>query len=300
MNLKQLSYIVTIADTQNISHAADQLFISRPALNHYLTTLEKELGYPIFKRIQKKMIPTDAGAIYIRSAREILEIKKQAYKAIDEVTRGESGCLNLGITRVIGAAMFSSVFPKFHEQFPNYTVNLVEGNINELEERCLNGEIDFAVMGQSSIQSQLEHIVFKPCEIVLALPAAHPYAKKAADHHPYTKIDLQLLKNESFVLMSKATRIRTIADYHFMKAGFLPKILLETSLSSVAYEMVRQTVAPSILMESAIKDRHSVACFSLDPLEEWKQSIAFRKGTIFTKAETYFVELVKTYFEADS
>lgn len=100
--------------------------------------------------------------------------------------------------------------------------------------------------------------------------------------------------------MSKATRIRTIADYHFMKAGFIPKILLETSLSSVAYEMVRQTVAPSILMESAIKDRHSVACFSLDPLEEWKQSIAFRKGTIFTKAETYFVELVKTYFEADS
>ena len=64
--------------------------------------------------------------------------------------------------------------------------------------------------------------------------------------------------------------------------------------------MVRQTVAPSILMESAIKDRHSVACFSLNPLEEWKQSIAFRKGTIFTKAETYFVELVKTYFEADS
>ena len=54
MNLKQLSYIVTIADTQNISHAADQLFISRPALNHYLTTLEKELGYPVFKRIQKE------------------------------------------------------------------------------------------------------------------------------------------------------------------------------------------------------------------------------------------------------
>ena len=298
MNLKQLSYIIAIADTQNISHAAEQLFISRPALNHYLTTLEKELGYPIFKRIQKKMIPTDAGAIYIKSAREILEIKRQAYKAIDEITSGESGCLNLGITRVIGAAMFTSIFPEFHKQFPNYTVNLVEGNINELEERCLNGEIDFAIMGQSSIQSQLEHIVFKPCEIVLALPSTHPYAKEAENQHPYTKIDLQLLKNDSFILMSKATRIRTIADYHFMKAGFLPKILLETSLSSVAYEMVRQGVGPSILMESAIKDHTSVSCFSLNPLEEWKQSIAFRKGTIFTKAETYFVELVKAYFEA--
>ncbi|MFR1038242.1 MAG: LysR family transcriptional regulator [Clostridium sp.] len=95
MNLKQLSYIVTIADTQNISHAADQLFISSSCTQPLSDNFEKELGYPIFKRIQKKMIPTDAGAIYIRSAREILEIKKQAYKAIDEVTRGESGCLNL-------------------------------------------------------------------------------------------------------------------------------------------------------------------------------------------------------------
>lgn len=299
MNLKQLTYIVTIADTQNISHAADLLYISRPALNHYLITLENELGFPLFKRVQKKMIPTEAGTVYIRSAKEILEIKKQAYKAINEINNCETGCINLGITRVIGAAMFTEIFPKFHQKFSNYTVNLVEGNVNDLEESCLSGKIDFAIMGQSSIQSQLEHIVFSPCEILIVLPLSHPMSSLASKgKKPYTSLDLELLKNEPFVLMSKATRIRTIADYHFMKSGFFPKILLETSLSSVAYEMVRQGAGPSILMESAIKDPESVACFSMNPREYWKQSIAFRKGTIFTKAETYFTELAKEYFNS--
>ena len=67
-------------------------------------------------------------------------------------------------------------------------------------------------------RSQLEHIVFSPCEILLALPVSHPFAKMAAPENlPYHTLDLELLKNDSFVLMSKATRIRTIADYHFMK-----------------------------------------------------------------------------------
>lgn len=301
MNLKQLSYITAIADTQNISHAADLLFISRPALNHYLITLEQELGFPIFKRIQKKMVPTEAGAVYIKAAKEILEIKKQAYKAMDEVNHCETGCLNLGITRVIGAAMFDHIFPVFHQKYPHYTVNLMEGNVNELEESCLDGTIDFAVMGQSSIQSKLEHIVFSPCEIVLALPLSHPLAGLASPaDSPRRPLDLGLLKNDSFILMSKATRIRTVADYHFMQSGFFPRILLETSLSSTAYEMVRQGVGPSILMESAIKDKTCVACFSLIPGEQWKQSIAYRKGTILTKAELYFVELAREYFRSQA
>ncbi|MBS6644632.1 MAG: LysR family transcriptional regulator [Clostridiaceae bacterium] len=298
MNLKQLTYITTIAETQNISKAADLLFISRPALNHYLTSLERELGFPLFKRIRKKLIPTEAGAVYIRSAKEILEIKKQTYKVLDELSNCETGCLNLGITRVIGAAMFNRIFPVFHEKYPYFTVNLVEGNVNKLEEYVAEGKIDFAVIGQCSIRSQLEHISFAPCEVVTALPLNHPLANLAAPpNQPYASLDLKLLKNDAFILMSKDTKLRSIAESHFIKAGFLPKIMLETSLSSTAYEMVRQGVGPSILMETSIKDKQSAACFSLEPKEYWSQSIAFRKGMIFTKAESYFIELAKEYFE---
>ena len=80
MNLKHLTYIVTIAEMQSISKAAEILFLSRPALNHFLLNLEKELGFSLFKRINKKLILTDAGRIYVDSAKSILEINKQTYK----------------------------------------------------------------------------------------------------------------------------------------------------------------------------------------------------------------------------
>lgn len=298
MNLKQLTYITTIAEAGTISKAAEQLFISRPALNHYLTSLERDLGFLLFKRIKKRLLPTEVGAVYIQSARQMLELKKQTFKTLDAINNCETGCINLGITRVIGATMFNHIFPVFHQRYPHFSVNLVEGNVNELEACVAKGTIDFAVIGHCSIESQLEHITFQPCEVVIALPLSHPLAVHAAPPgEPLTPLDLRQLKHDAFVLMSKETRIRSIADYHFQKAGFTPKILLESSLSSVAYEMVRQGVGPSILMGTAITDRTGIACFSLTPKEYWSQSIAYRKGTVFTKAESYFTELARQYFE---
>lgn len=297
MNLKNLNYIVTIAEMQSISKAAEALFLSRPALNHFLLNLEGELGFPLFKRINKKLILTDAGQIYISSAKNILEIKKQTYKLLEELSSCETGCLHVGITRGIGINMFSEVFPIFHQKYPHFTAHLQEGNVRYLEDCVSNGTIDIAIIGQGSVHSHLEHITFAPCEVVIALPKSHPLASLAAPAGmPHTSLDLRLLEKESFVLMNKDTNIRAIADVHFQKAGFEPKILMECSLSSLAYQLVRKGVAPSILMEHTILDKNSVASFSLTPKEIWSQSIAFRKGTVFTKAEQYFIQLVQNYF----
>ncbi len=297
MNLKHLTYIVTIAEMQSISKAAEILFLSRPALNHFLLNLEKELGFSLFKRINKKLILTDAGRIYVDSAKSILEIKKQTYKLLEELSDCETGCLHIGLTRGIGIHMFSEVFPIFHKKYPNFTVQLQEGNVRYLEDCVSNGIIDIAVIGQGSVHSHLQHLTFAPCEVVIVLPRSHPLAHLAAPvGMPHNPLDLRLLEKEAFVLMNKDTNIRAIADAHFQQANFEPKILTECSLSSLAYQLVRKGVAPSILMEHSILDKSSVACFSLTPKEIWSQSIAFRKGTVFTKAEQYFIQLVQEYF----
>ncbi|MGE4283790.1 MAG: LysR family transcriptional regulator [Clostridia bacterium] len=297
MNLKQLTYIVTIADEQSISRAAELLFISRPALNHYLINLESELGAPLFNRIRKKLIPTTTGSVYIDAARNILEIKKQAYKQLEDISDCTIGCLSLGITRGFGVTMMKKIFPLFHQIYPNYKVDLVEGNVRELESAVLNGRIDLAVVGCGSAQTSLQHIPFKQCEVILVLPSSHPLSYMAAPRDkPYNTMNLRLLENDSFVLMNSETNIRTICNHHFTKAGFSPQILMECSLSSMAYSMVKQGVAPSILMEHQIDEDDGVCCFSLDPKEIWNHSIAFRKGMVFTKAEKYFIDLAKEYF----
>lgn len=76
MDLKQLEYILAIAEHGNISRAATSLYISQSALNQQLLHLEKELGMKLFHRDKRNLIPTPAGKIYLESAREILKIKK--------------------------------------------------------------------------------------------------------------------------------------------------------------------------------------------------------------------------------
>ena len=76
MDLKQIEYILKIAEEQNITHAAEKLFITQSALNQQLLKLEKELGTPLFYRSRTDWHPTPAGEIYLNAAKDILLIKK--------------------------------------------------------------------------------------------------------------------------------------------------------------------------------------------------------------------------------
>mgnify|MGYP001435502809 CR=1 FL=1 len=302
MNFRREKYIITIAEEENISKAAERLYLSRPALNHYLLETEAQIGTPLFKRINKKMIPTNAGKIFLKGAHQVLAIESQTEKALEDLSNSTIGCLNLGLTRGIGIAAFKVVFPLFHLKYPKFTVNLLEGNVRDLEAAVLKGKIDLALVGRGSIKTELQHITFSPCEVVLVLPQKHPLAKHGTKKgKPHPTINLNKLRNEYFIMMNSDTNIRIIADYHFAKAGFVPKILMECSLSSLSYHMVKNGLGPSILMERQVDKNDDVVCFSLDPKEYWNQSIAFREGTIFTKAEEYFISLIKDYFsENDS
>lgn len=301
MDLKKLEYIVTIADEGNISHAADKLFVTRPALNHFLLNLETSLGLKLFERNAKKLVPTYAGKLYIDSAKQILDIQKQTYKMLGDIADNNIGCISLGVTHGIGNAMLADVFPKFHQRYPRYTLNLKEGNIRDLEARVLDGDVEFAVVGNGSIATNLKHITTIACEVVIVLPPGHPLGVLATPPgQPHATLDLNLLKEEPFVLMNRDTNIRAIADKHFELAGFRPKILVECSMSTLAYKFVKSGLGPSILMENQTLPSDGVHIFSLSPSETWHQSVAFREGTIFSKAEQYFIDLTVKFFSEAS
>jgi DNA-binding transcriptional LysR family regulator len=301
VNVRHLSYIVGIADTQSVSRAAEGLFISRPALNHYLIDLENELGAPLFKRIGKKMIPTHAGAVYIEAARQMLEIKRQAYRRIADASNEAEGNLSLGVTREVGVGLLKDVFPIFNRRYPNFRLDLVEGSARDLDLAVEGGRIDLAVTICNSLRSTLRHIPFIQSELVLALPPGHRLGHLAAPPgKPRRTLDLKLLAEDKFVLYSRDTNIRELCDRHFVRAGILPRILMECGMISLAYSMVRQGVAASILLEHHVDARDGVHCFSLRPRELWNQGVTFRKGTVFTRVEECFIELTREYFSKNT
>ena len=85
MDLKQLEYIVGIAEEKNITKAAKKLYITQSALNQTLLKLEKEIGEPLFERSKLNLYLTEIGKIYVEQAKKILEIRKETYEKIDEI-----------------------------------------------------------------------------------------------------------------------------------------------------------------------------------------------------------------------
>ncbi len=301
MNVKTLQYVVTIADCGTISKAAEQLYISRSALNTYLLQLEQELGTPLFNRVQKRLVPTYAGELYVSAARKILNIQEQLYKEIGDIALQARGRINLGVNRSIGEKIIRETFPTFHEKYPGFSINLTAGE--HVEKDLVEGRLDWAIMGYGTAvpsPPELEHDILGTCEVVLALPASHPLSAMAAPPgQPHRTLDLRLLREDAFILLSPGRNARRIADERFAAAGFTPNILMECNGGLIASQMVRRGLGPAILVETLFTPGDGACCFSLDPPAYWTHTLSFRKGTVFSKAEQFLLGLVKSYLKSD-
>lgn len=98
MDTKQIEYILKIAEENNITKAAEKLFITQSALNQQLLKLEKELGTPLFHRSRTNWRLTEAGEIYIEGAKAALQIKNTTYNRIYDVVSARKGHLTIGLT----------------------------------------------------------------------------------------------------------------------------------------------------------------------------------------------------------
>jgi DNA-binding transcriptional LysR family regulator len=211
MELKQVEYILKIAEENNITHAAEKLFITQSALNQQLLKLEKELGTPLFHRNRNNWSLTEAGEVYVKNARELLRIKKSTYDQIRDISNIQKGTLSIGYTPARGIRMFGSVYPAFHSVFPDITVIPTEGRVRELQPMIANDSLDiaFLTLNRSDFTGD-EYIKLLDEEIFLIIPQEHPLSRYAAPvGEPRATLDINLLRNEP----GCSSRPRTIPPF---------------------------------------------------------------------------------------
>lgn len=293
MDLHQLEYIIAIGQEQSISKAADKLFITQSALNQQLLRLENELGVPLFERRSRKMIPTLAGRIYLETSQNILDMKKVAYKKIQDISEEKAGEISVAYTPEAGSRMFSEVYPVFHRQYPDITFNIHEARVKKMEQLVLQKEVSFAFSSyyQYSRSYEFDYIDIDSEYMVLALPASHRLARLAGERSWETLplIDLSLLRDDHFVLCGKETRMRDMADYSFSFAGFSPKILFDSVSTRTIVNMVRSQIAPGFIPQSYVRPDEPIVYFTVPPRLHWTRSVIFLPETYLTKPEKQFI-----------
>lgn len=300
MDLKQIEYIVQIAKENNITRAAEKLFITQSALNQQLLKLERELGTPLFYRSRTNWRMTSAGEVYIKNALEILQIRKETYDIINDIVETRRGHLSVGLTPGRGIPMFTKIYSSFYTEYPNIEVTPMEMSVKQQLKLIVQGELDIGFLTVSeSNHANIRYINICDEHLVLAVPAAHPLARYAPAM-PFPVSDLSNFKNDSFVLIYRESSLRPLIDGLFSAAGFEPKVLFETASNSAIITIIKSGMCCGIVPYYYVKEQiDGIACFYLPGYPKWSIVACVRNESYLSQAGKRFIELASDYWNAE-
>jgi LysR family hydrogen peroxide-inducible transcriptional activator len=142
MKLRQLEYLLAIADSGSFARAAAILNVSQPTLSQQIRTLEATLGLPLFERSSSGALTTPAGREVVDRARVILrEVRELSQAARQAADRG-LGTIRLGTTPTLGPYLLSPVIVELHQQMPDLRLHIREGIPSQQAADLATGQID--------------------------------------------------------------------------------------------------------------------------------------------------------------
>lgn len=148
MNVQELNYILCIARHQNLTEAAQELYLSQPTLSKYLQKPEREMNGKLFSRVGNRYVPTDPGRRYLEYARRMLELDRDWQKELQDLNACRQGELNIAFPLMRSSCLVPRVLPVFHARYPGIQVNLWEESCAIQEKLLLDDRLDFAVFNE--------------------------------------------------------------------------------------------------------------------------------------------------------
>jgi DNA-binding transcriptional LysR family regulator len=215
MDLYQIKYFLAIAEMGGFTKAAEHLFVSQPSLSAGIKKLEQELGVTLFERGGRRAIPTPAGKHFLEKAKTILDQYQSAMRELKGFQAKKT--LKLGALRTIRITELSGLIGSFQAKYPNMSIELCDGNIEELRKWLEEGEIDLAVtvLG-NNIDPKTSLALFEQRRL-LAVAKTHPLAQRETvslaelDGLPYIeRINCEMWGESQNLFESQGIALRTV------------------------------------------------------------------------------------------
>jgi LysR family hydrogen peroxide-inducible transcriptional activator len=212
MNLKDLKYLVALADTGHFGKAAERSFVSQPTLSAQLKKLEEFLGVKLVERQPKNVQLTEVGKQVVVRARRMLEEGDEIVALARHNTDPLAGKLKLGLIPTIGPYLLPRVMQKIRKALPALGLMLYEYQTEPLLKRLRDGEIDLGILALPAPQDGLESRPLYEEAFTLALPQQHPLADKATVRVQDLKGHPLLLLEDGHCLRDQALEVCSRVD----------------------------------------------------------------------------------------
>jgi LysR family hydrogen peroxide-inducible transcriptional activator len=279
MNLRDLKYIIAVAEYRHFGRAAEHCFVSQPTLSGQIRKLEDELGVVIFERTSRSVEITPAGEAILDHARRLLE---QA-DAIEQLARAHqdplAGPLRTGAIPTLSPYLIPLVLLPLRQQYPQIKLVLVEEVTDLLLERLRHHEIDAALLATPVEEHDLEAMPLFDEPFWLALPRKHPlYTKERITRKDLQTLELLLLA-EGHCLARQSMEVCRMKDRsEHREMADLRASSLETLLQLVGAGL-GSTLVPALAMRGAWMTDSGVIVRPLDLPDAFRRvSLVFRSS----------------------
>jgi LysR family transcriptional regulator, hydrogen peroxide-inducible genes activator len=207
LKLKDLRYLVAVADQRHFGRAASRCYVSQPTLSAQLKKLEQALGVQLIERAPNNVSLTPAGEEIVARARRILEASDEVVALAGTHRDPLSGRLRLALLPTIGPYLLPSVAPLIRRQLPRVQLRLYEYQTDAMLQKLQAGELDLGILALPVAHAGLEARELYREPFVVALPEQHPLAAREALRVSDLKGASLLLLEEGHCLRDQALEV---------------------------------------------------------------------------------------------
>lgn len=250
INLKQLQAFVRVVEQESFTKAAQNLYLTQPAVSWLVKSLENLLGVPLLQRRDRRVFLTEAGELLWPYARQIVALSDEMLYLAAQIRGLKTGRLRLGASTIPGEYILPWFLAAFVDHHPGLSVQLRIADTAKVIGWVRERAVDFGVVGAKGEEEGLEYLPFLEDELVLLLPPKHPLAHRR-------EITPHELTHYPLVMRESGSGTRAVVEERLLAAGFSPKelnVVLEVGSTRAVITAVKAGLGMGIVSRWAVKE----------------------------------------------
>ncbi len=292
LNLNQFRIFYYAAKNLNFTRAAEELFISQPAVTIQIKAFEDYCGLKLFKKRGRLTRLTDEGQTLYSFAKTVFTIEKEIESTLEDMRKLKRGILKIGTTKAYARYFMPLMLTSFHAKYPDIKIELNEGSSLDMTRSLLELKNEVGIIAKAEDIPGISLMPFSQEEMALVMSPDHPWNQRQAP------VSLKELATEPFIMKEVGSGTRRLVDQLFDKQPYLPNILMETSNTEFIKQLVQRGEGVSLLVKAAVANElkeNLLATTALEgPVPYLDVSIAHLKDQPLSLPAKGFVEILKT------
>ncbi len=250
MDIHRLEVFCKVIELQSFTKAADASFLTQPTVSEHIRMLEEMTGEKLLDRFGREVLPTPAGKILYKYARQMIQLRNEALQALDRYRGVLSGHLNIGASTIPGTYVLPTLIGSFKAAYPTIQITLKISSSGQIVEKILDGTLEAGLIGAKWADRRIVWEEAFSDELILVVPPQHAWASR-------TSIPLEELASEPFILRERGSGTRIVTFQAFEAAGFDPlrlKPVAEMGTTEAVRQGIKAGIGVSILSSQAVAE----------------------------------------------